>query len=840
MTIAQNPDEALATLAEHADRLAAATNFDDVVDTVLKEVKRALGAKHLSLWFLDADGALIRAGSSRSAETLPDAVVRKAMRAKQGIIFTKEKLFGCRRLFAVPLVAATRPLGLMIVGDAKQQEYTPAWQAFVVALVRQSTLALSNATHMEQMLETNAALERQTRKLQQLYQVLERFARDHDEEAVLRRIPKLACSALESNYALIQMIEGDHLRYLDSATRRPYDKHFLDLVKEPYSMPIKTLPLTPEALKSGQPMIIEDVPNEGRIDNEFARTNVQNYAVVPITLGRSPIAVLYIAHHVGGPTFTPGDLELINVFSKICSFVLANVHNETHERRGFDVSKIRARTAAEFVKAVVKEVPSVVNAGNAAIALPNKSGILKPAAFTSRRYDAKNYKEWLARIPFNQSKFELEEFPGSSEGVPALIHGSMAVPIRADSQILGMLQVFERQTGTFSSEDLSTLHAVASRIGYVLANLEMVDELREERQQFASIVRGSADGIISLNAQHKVEFVNPAVEELTGYPEAELKGKIAADMLEARDESGQPISLLANLGDGSGSPQVSNLTIRTKGGTRRWVGVTSAPEIKDTGGSHKILVMRDITKQYELQKRQSEFVSIASHELRTPLTALIGYLSLLQKGAASPEQTGHFTERAYAAATRLSNLVEDLLNVARIEDGRIVLELQPVNPAEVIQDVIAGAISGAEKKGINLVFQNRLDTADLINVDTGKLTQIFSNLVDNAIKYTPEKGSVIVSARSAARYLTLSVRDSGIGIHPSNVHRIFDKFYREYSELSVEAGGTGLGLFITKELVELQGGTLTVKSKHNEGTTAIVRFPRYVTGKSTVAASEAT
>ncbi len=234
---------------------------------------------------------------------------------------------------------------------------------------------------------------------------------------------------------------------------------------------------------------------------------------------------------------------------------------------------------------------------------------------------------------------------------------------------------------------------------------------------------------------------------------------------------------------------------------------------------------RDITEQYELQQRQREFVSIASHELRTPITALMGYLAMMKNGVPE-DRFPQFTDRAFEAAIRLSKLIEDLLNVARLEEGRTTLHYEQIKPAKLVREVIREMRPAFAARKTRLSYKDSLENSDRMRVDVLKLRQIISNVLDNANKYTPSGGKVTVETLREGRNIAIRVVDNGIGIHQENLKRIYDKFFREYTSLSVKAGGTGLGLFITKELIERMGGRLMIDSQQDVGTTVTMLFPR--------------
>lgn len=358
---------------------------------------------------------------------------------------------------------------------------------------------------------------------------------------------------------------------------------------------------------------------------------------------------------------------------------------------------------------------------------------------------------------------------------------------------------------------------------------QLRDALEQERRSANSVIRGSADGILSIDDDERITLFNPAMETLVGYGESEVLGRTCSEVFDAQTEDGKALDF-SNLGHVTPSGEIApvrNAAIKTRSGEKRWVGITASPERE--ADNHIIVVMRDISEQFELQQRQREFVAIASHELRTPITALVGYLSLLEgTAAAESSESARYVKRAGDAANRLSELIEDLLNVARIEEGRLTLNTRPLDPRPVVAEVLRNLEPSIERKELSVTVNDRLTPHDTIRADRSKLSQILQNLIENAVKYTTPGGRITISTRPAEGQVCLAIKDSGIGIRPENLSRIYEKFFREYTELSVGAGGTGLGLFITKELVERQGGALRITAEPNRGTLAEVRFPLVV------------
>ncbi|MEX2043598.1 MAG: ATP-binding protein [Patescibacteria group bacterium] len=344
------------------------------------------------------------------------------------------------------------------------------------------------------------------------------------------------------------------------------------------------------------------------------------------------------------------------------------------------------------------------------------------------------------------------------------------------------------------------------------------------QQILTSIVEHTDDAVISRDLDGNILTWNKGAERLYGYKLSEVVGR-PMNIIIPEDLPPDDREVIRKIRRGEHINHYVT-TRRRKDGSKVVVDLTVSP-LRDKQGKFIGIssIARDITDQSMLLKRQREFISIASHELRTPLTALTGYLALAQN-TSDPVQANEFTQRAFKASQRLTKLVEDLLEVARLEEDRISLDLAPFDPVRVMGEAIDELAPVIREKGIRLRLKNNLTRRDLIKVDPVKFHQIVRNLLDNALKYTPAGGRISVSLGTANGRIRIQIKDTGIGIDQKNLDRIFEKFFREYTELSVHAGGTGLGLFITKQLVDRMGGSLAIRSRRKVGTAVTLEFPK--------------
>jgi len=355
-----------------------------------------------------------------------------------------------------------------------------------------------------------------------------------------------------------------------------------------------------------------------------------------------------------------------------------------------------------------------------------------------------------------------------------------------------------------------------------------IDELSEDRSQLMAMLTSMVEGVMVLDYRGRVLQVNPALERMFNVTRAEARGRQAADVFSHPQLNRLVEEVLAS--------RIGREDEIVLPATGRCLHI----EASVAGGEQDneacaVLVFHDITELRRLEKIRKDFVANVSHELRTPLTSIKGYVEALLDGSKDdPETSAQFLGIILKQSDRLNLILEDLLQLSKIESGQLQFKRESLHIGTVIERTLAMIRPLADKKGHRL-SAHVADGLPLIKGDEERLVQVFANLLDNAIKYTPEHGSITVAARhvplgtersdSKSDYVEVTVADSGIGIPEVDRPRVFERFYRVDKARSRELGGTGLGLAIVKHIVEGHGGQVWVEANSPTGSRFVVRLP---------------
>jgi two-component system, OmpR family, phosphate regulon sensor histidine kinase PhoR len=408
---------------------------------------------------------------------------------------------------------------------------------------------------------------------------------------------------------------------------------------------------------------------------------------------------------------------------------------------------------------------------------------------------------------------------------PADTSAAMMVPVKHEGKVVGVVQLMTDQ-GEYTQEQVELFEGLVAQMGAAVRNarlqkersrLEAAEEaaraVAAELQQAAQVLEAVGDGIFVLDRNGAVRFWNRAAELVTGVRRTNVLERPLAEAIPDWGELSQRIPIA------SGGARAGSVTLPVQVGSRdlwlSFVAVDSAAGV--------IYAFRDLTNERRFEDEKSDFVATISHELRTPMTAVFGAATTLlhREGELDEQQRRQLLEVVEAEARRLSHITEEVLLTSKLDREEVRILQEPVDVAEVVRTTVESMANRPnDPVSIELEIDRKIGAA---SGDRDRIQQVVLNLLDNAVKYGGNGVSVRVGAENGA--ICIDVSDQGPGIGLADQERIFEKFYRADPQLAQAPAGTGLGLYISRELVTRMGGTLRVTSDPGEGATFAVRLP---------------
>ncbi len=376
----------------------------------------------------------------------------------------------------------------------------------------------------------------------------------------------------------------------------------------------------------------------------------------------------------------------------------------------------------------------------------------------------------------------------------------------------------------------------------------LASNLRDEKQKSEIILRAIEDGVILIDSEKTIQLFNPAAGVITGWEPKEAQGLNYAAVLQLIDDKGEPYLEEKNpffrAFQEKATIRDRRACLRTRSKTVLCLDMTVSPLVDSAGNIQGAVgVFRDISEQRKEEQQRTEFVSTASHEMRTPVAAIEGYLALAlnDKVSTLDSKARGFLEKAHESTQHLGELFQDLLTSAKAEDGRLTNHPATLEVSQFLETLTDGLKFAAQKKNLSVEFVlgapgqvidasggNVVKPLYYVHVDPDRLREVITNLFDNAVKYT-ETGKITLGLTGDNTVVQLRITDTGHGIPAEDVPHLFEKFYRVDNSSTRTVGGTGLGLFICRKIIELYNGRIWVESVVGKGSTFYINLPRLTT-----------
>ncbi len=337
------------------------------------------------------------------------------------------------------------------------------------------------------------------------------------------------------------------------------------------------------------------------------------------------------------------------------------------------------------------------------------------------------------------------------------------------------------------------------------------------------IIKNLADGILVFDEKNALVMINPKAEEFLGVKGKEVIGKNFSELI-----SLPTLKPLMNFFDYQNVWGIFKKEIFEETQKGLLLEINTIPLIEDSQRPGTVVILHDITREKKIEKLKTEFISLVAHQLRTPLSAIKWALEMLLEGSFGQlnEEQKNLLDRTYKSNERMISLIKDLLNVTKIEEGKYIFDYSPENLQEITQEIIDGFQEKIQKKNLKFDFKKPIDGKfPEVKMDKEKIKLVIENLINNAIKYTPERGEVIISLKCDKLGVEFQIQDSGIGIPKNQQERVFSKFFRTANAIQMETDGSGLGLYLAKNIIEAHRGEIGFKSEEGKGSTFWFTLP---------------
>lgn len=443
---------------------------------------------------------------------------------------------------------------------------------------------------------------------------------------------------------------------------------------------------------------------------------------------------------------------------------------------------------------------------------------------------AENY---LGRVPAveDPQRYELPEISRLfNELAQVASKGALSgfgLPLTARNRVVGIILIFRGYEADLSPNDFTLLDSFASQAAVAVQNAQLYTQSNRERERINGLLDSLADGVLILSPVNRVERCNPAMARMLAREVGDVVGKKHDEIIRwARP----PVGLTLEQAEADGWPLTAHAHLYVEGDLNRDggiplpVGVTYAPLVSEDGALTNIIsTVRDITKFRQADELKSTFVSIISHELKTPVALIKGYVSTLRREDAEwdPAIVQDSLEVIEEEADRLAGLIENLLDASRLQAGGMALKRMDLALADLAARVAERMQTQTKNHTIRCEFP---DYFPVVLADENRIQQVLTNLVGNAIKYSPG-GEIRISGEVRADTVIICVADQGPGIAPEDIPHVFDRFYRG-TDTARHTKGAGLGLYLTKAIVEAHGGRIWVDTSPGQGTRMYFSLPR--------------
>ncbi len=735
----------------------------------------------------------------------------------------------------VPMLVGEQLVGMIALDKHRPQFYTRAHARLAEAFAAEAAVAIENSRLFQ--------AEREQRKLSEaLMKAAAAVTSTLEIEEVLDRILEQVELVVPGDTFNIMLLEGDIARRV-----RWRGYKYMDIPDDVLgaTIPVAEYPSLVRMRDGDGPVVISDTSNDANWIPSAGEEWRRSYVAAPIRAGGTIAGILNVASIEPG-RFGDADAHRLETFANHAAAAIENARlfQETTRRLAqtevLRETMLAAASSLDFDQVLDRTIEVLERAMGVeylSLMLPDEDGTVMVSHPSTLGYTPPSGSAF--RFPTEECATGQVHRTGQPLILPDVrqaavycvadenVRSELAVPVRIGHEVIAVLDLESSQLDAFDEDDLAFYSAIAGQLGVAIENARLYRQLRDYAQslearvqertaeiqgQYArldAILRSVSDGIIVCDGVGEIQSANPVAQAWlfqTLSPEEVGRLRAAVRDLAVRAEE-RPQAVL----------ELTGLDLELRSALVEGHGSVEEPTV--------VVAAHDVSHLKALDRMKTRFASNVSHELRTPVTTIKLYAALMQR---NPGKWKEYLEPLAHEADRQAQLVEDILQISRIDTGRLEMNPTPCEISELVERAISSHRALARDKHIALRYRPK-EPGPIALADRERTMQVLNNLIENAINYTPAGGKVIVSTGQSTSegrtWATFSVADTGIGIPEDELPRVFDRFFRGEEPQLMQLSGTGLGLAIVKEIVELHGGLVTVDSQMGVGTSFTICLP---------------
>lgn len=881
----EKQSERLRILSNLSKSISASLNRQELQNSLLKQLRQLIDYQTATLWenekdhlrVIAADGFIDKEDRTGLKVQIDDSLLFQEMfNTKKPVVISDIRedirfpsLMEAENLswLGIPLISKTEVIGVIALEKKEKDYYNEELVQLAEAFASQAAIALDNASLYQDSLRRGSELDERTQKLTWLNQFSSEVNRSLDTSHIIRLTADYVSNIINCEMISIFLINGNG--GIKLSFQKPELENFPNLI-------VNQQPLFEKLIQSRGISHIQDVTEEKDInsllDHYFSQRRTKSVLFIPLL--SSDRVFGWIGLESPQPRrFLHNETELAMTIANQASLAINNAYllSETLELKENLEEKVDERTKelvlehrnTEMLLKISNELSGSMDIDKILDSTlkminysMNVSGSLVYVLDGKKTFQAiyqPTDNEVIVNIDsvenyFNQVFAEKKSIlvkDISKENQTISFSSWMLIPLKFGESVLGILSIFHQSPAFFTNRDLELGEAIAGQISMALNNAEIFKLVRDQSENLGSLLRDQeveasrsqaileavADGVLVTGIQLEIMLLNKSAKNILRIEANAIDSSIQGLQTFYGEKIDHWISTII---DWTKQPSkiISDAVISEKItlNENQVISVHLSPVIWRNDFLGTVSVFRDISVETQIDQLKTDFISNISHELRTPMTSIKGYVEVLLMGASGMinEQQKHFLEIIQSNTNRLKSLVDDILDISRIESGHIILKPESFDLLSKIRNIVDVHKDSTSMDSKQISYQiNPIGKIPSIVADPGRIEQVLLNILNNARIYSYDESVITISLESLGEFIKIEISDLGVGIPREEQEHIFERFFRGKNAVNVNSAGTGLGLSIARTLIEMHGGNLIMESSGipGEGSIFTIMLP---------------